>query len=289
MEVLEKIQPLYTVYYYTDFLYRVVKFKRAADGIRVRDREEDECSLDKFSQSYCRARSMVLQYSLCNKWDYFITITVNPERFNRWGLDEIYKYMSQWFRDYYKKYGCKIRYVLVPEHHKDGAWHFHGLISGISPSHITSFVPGIHPQKLIAAGYKNFSRLAHSVGYVSLSELRNPVGAAFYVTKYITKDHARSGFYEHLYYCSRGLSTARAVADCYTYEPTLENSLEFDCDFCACGWVRDVDFSFAMLDSFEPRSFDSFVPVPEVELVSETKLSFVQLSLDDWLCLGGTS
>lgn len=289
MEVLEKLQPLYTVYYYTDFLYRVVKFKRRSDCIRVSDQEEVELPLDKFAQSYCRARSMVLQYSLCNKWDYFITITVDPKKFDRWCLDDIYKYMSQWFRDYYKKYGSKIRYVLVPEHHKDGAWHFHGLISGICPSHISSFVPGIHPQKLIVAGYQNFGKLASVVGYTSLSPLRNPVGAAFYVTKYITKEHARSGFYEHLYYCSRGLSTARPVADCYFYEPRLEDSLEFDCDFCACGWLRNEDFSFAMLDYFEPRNFDSFIPVPEQELSVEHNLSFVQLSIADWLQFGGSS
>lgn len=287
MEVFEKIQPLYSVYYYTDFLYRVVKFKRNTGGISLRDFGDGECPLDKFSQSYCRARSMVLQYALCNKWDFFITITVNPDDFDRWSLDEIYKYMSQWFRDYRKKYGYNIRYVLVPEHHKDGAWHFHGLISGICPSDVTAFVPGIHPQKLIVAGYKNFPLLGAAVGYVSLSELRNPVGAAFYVTKYVTKEHARSGFYEHLYYCSRGLKTARPVADCYAYEPVLENALEFDNDFCACGWIRDADFTFPLTDTFEPRFFDSFVPVPEVDLVSDTNLGFVQLTLADWLEFSG--
>lgn len=283
MEVLEKIQPLYTVYYYTDFLYRIVKFKRNTGGISLCDFDDSESPIDKFSQSYCRARSMVLQYALCNQWDYFITITVNPDNFDRWSLDEIYKYMSQWFRDYRKKYLYNIRYVIVPEHHKDGAWHFHGLISGIDPRHITNFVRGMHPQKLIDAGYKNFPLLGHAVGYVSLSPVRNSLGVAFYVTKYVTKENARSGFYEHLYYCSRGLRTARPVSDCYVYEPALEKCLEFDCDFCACGWVRDADWTFPMSDIFEPRTFDSFYPVPESELETDTKLSFVQLSLADWL------
>lgn len=289
MTIVDKIQPLYTIYYYTDFLYRVVKFKRASDGIRLVDRDPDELPMDKFAQSYCRARSMVLQYALCNQWDYFITITVSPERFDRWDLDSIYKYISQWFRDYRKKYGSScIRYVLVPEHHKDGAWHFHGLIAGINPDHVSSFVPGLHPLKLVAAGYKNFGKLADAVGYVSMSELRNPVGAAFYVTKYITKEHARSDFYQHLYYCSRGLKTAQPVADCYTYDSTLESALESENDFCACGWVREADFSFPLQESFEPRIMDYLVPVKESDLEDASNLVFVQLSLADWLDMEGS-
>ena len=283
MTVVDKIQPLYTIYYYTDFLYRVVKFKRGSDGIRLVDRDPDDLPLDKFAQSYCRARSMVLQYLLCNQWDYFITITVSPERFDRWNLDAIYKYMSQWFRDYRKKYRSNIQWVLVPEHHKDGAWHFHGMISGIRPEHVSSFIPGLHPRDLVIKGYKNFGKLADVVGYVSLSELKNPVGAAFYVTKYITKEHARSDFYQHLYYCSRGLMTAKPVADCYTYDASLEAAMEFENDFCAFGWVREADFSFPMQDCFEPRIIDYLVPVKESELTDADNLSFVQLSLADWL------
>lgn len=291
MTISEQISPLYTVYYYTDFLYRVVKFKRSSDGIRILDPDKpDELPMEKFMQSYCRARSMVLQYALCNDWDYFITITVNPDRFDRWDLDRIYSYMSQWFRDYRKKHGKScIRYVLVPEHHKDGAWHFHGLISGIPRKHISDFVPGIHPQKLVVAGYKNWGPLANAVGFVSLSPLRNPVGAAFYVVKYITKEHARSDFYQHLYYCSRGLKTAHPVADCYTYDSGLESALEFENDFCACGWVREADFTFPLQDPMQPRIMDFLVPVRESELACEDNLTFVQLTLAEWLESGGGS
>lgn len=284
MEVLEKIHPLYTVYWYTDFLYRVVKFKRSSCGFCFRSDDDDrECPLDKFAQSYCRARSMVLQYALCNKWDYFITITVSPERFDRWNLDAIYKYLSQWIRDYRKKYERNVKYVIVPEKHKDGAWHFHGFISGVAPDHIMPFVKGMHPQKLVDAGYFNFPLLAQSVGFVSCAPIRDPVAASFYISKYVTKEHARDGFYEHLYYCSRGLNHARPVADAYAYEPILESSLEFDNDFCSCGWVRGQDFTFP--DSFELRDIQSLVPVRQSELedASETNLVFVQLSLADWL------
>lgn len=291
MTVVDKIQPLYTIYYYTDFLYRVVKFKRGSDGIRLVDRDPDELPMDKFAQSYCRARSMVLQYALCNQWDYFITITVSKKNFDRYDLVPIAKSLKQWFLDFNKKYGCKVDFLLVPELHEDGAWHFHGLIRGVARVHLCEFPNDPYRPKLKELhdkGYLNWPALQRKVGYCSLGAVKSAVGVGFYVAKYITKGNARSGFYEHLYYVSRGLKTAQPVADCYTYDSTLESALESENDFCACGWVREADFSFPLQESFEPRIMDFLVPVKESELADASNLVFVQLSILDWLEMEGS-
>lgn len=282
MTVSEKISPLYTVYYYTDFLYRVIKFKRRGDGIHLPDPDKD-APQERFLQSYCRARSQVLQCALCNKWDYFITITVSPEKFDRYDLNSIYKYLSQWIRDFRKVYGG-FSYVLVPELHENGAWHFHGLVSGIPDSCLCPFVPGIHPWKLVKAGYLNFPLLGEAVGFVSLGALRDAVGAAFYVTKYITKEHAHDDYYQHLYFCSHGLRRARPVADCYVYNSQLESCLESESDYCRCGWARNVEWTFPLSGDLESRDVSELLsdlqPVPEDLLVSD--FEYVQLTLADW-------
>ena len=277
MQVSNRILPLYTVYYYTDFLYRVVKFKRSRDGLALREPNQE--SQERFLQSYSRSRSKVLQYSLCNKWDYFITITVNPDWFDRWNLDDIYSSIYDFFRMYRSRYG-PISYLLVPERHEDGAWHFHGFICGILDCHLSSFIPGIHPQKLIRAGYLNFGMLADVIGFVSLSELRDPVAAGFYITKYITKEHAHDDFYQHLYYHSQGLKTARPVADCYTSNVALDDCLSFESDFVSCGWawLKESDFTFPLtLDGCEPRDFEDLSPFDAAVLGDNSKLAFVQL------------
>ena len=283
MQLQEKITPLYTIYWYTDFLYRVIKFHRRSDGIKLPSdlADSDALPMDRFEQSYCRSRSMVLQYALCNQWDYFLTITVDPKKFDRWDLDRIYRYLSQWFRDYRKKHSKLLKYLLVPERHKDGAWHFHGFISGVSPAHISNFVPGIHPDKLIKAGYFNFGQLASVVGYVSLAALRDPVAAAFYVTKYITKEHAHDDFYQHLYYVSRGLRRARAVADCYIPNMVLDNCLERENAFCSSGWARTSNVFFPYnVDDVEPRDlqdlFPDLVPASADMQRDSSNLIFVQ-------------
>lgn len=290
MTITDQIQPLYTIYYYTDFLYRIVKFKRSSSGVRLVDRDLDDLPVDKFEQSYCRARSMVLQYALCNQWDYFITITVNEENFDRYDLEPISKSLKQWFLDQNKKQGRKIDFLLVPEHHQDGAWHFHGLIRGVSSLSLCAFPDDPYRpslKRLHDHGYKNWPSLSKKIGFVSLSPLRDPVGAGFYVCKYVTKEKARSGFYEHLYYVSRGLKTAQPVADCYTYDPTLESSLESENEFCFTGWMRAADWHWPLSDCYEPRCFDFLVPVKEEVLAAESNLTFVQLSLADWLSDSG--
>ena len=228
MAICEVERPLYTIHYYSEFVYKVVKFKRSGSSVYLGSSEDREEARGKFSQALSRARSMLLQYALCNKWDYFITVTVNPDRFHREDLPAIRKYLSQWFRDYRKEWGA-IKYVLVPELHKKGGWHFHGFISGIAPQHITRFVAGIHPFRLVHGDYYNFPRLSQAIGFVSLSPVLNPIGAAFYMTKYITKDIAVSGYYDHLYYVCRGLNTARPVADVYQYSQKLEDSFYTPC------------------------------------------------------------
>lgn len=283
MEVLEKISPVYTIYSYTDFLYRIVKFKRREEGVRLPSDSVSEEPQERFMQSYCRSRSVVLQCALCNSWDYFVTITVSPEKFNRMDLDVIYKSLSQWFRDYRKQYS-NIKYLLVPEHHKDGAWHFHGFLSGVSPSHVTEFVPGIHPWKLVKAGYKNFGLLASHIGFVSLAPVRDPVASAFYVVKYITKEAANDSYYRHLYYRSRGLDTARPVSDIYVPDLSLDEFLNYSNNFCDIGWVKTNDFTFPY--SFpgsdirdEELIFPAMVGV-EPELVQLPE--YVQLSIAEW-------
>ena len=264
MELLEKIQPLYTVYYYTDFLYRVVKFKRNRGGVPLPSEQSGYETPERFSQSYSRSRSKVLQYALCNKWDYFITITVSDAHFDRYDLPSIKAALSRWFIEYRRQYG-HIAYLLVAEQHKDSAWHFHGFISGIAPEHVTQFVVGIHPYKLIKAGYVNFPLLAADFGFVSMGALKNPTAAGFYVTKYITKGMS-ADYYQHCYLHSRGLKVALPVADCYYYNSALEECLSFETDFCSCGWAKDKDFTFPL--NYEPREFDddffSLKPMPEL-------------------------
>ena len=83
------VSPAYTIHRYRDDIYKVVAFKgnRDPDVMYVRDREEQQHNDAKLDSNFSRARSMVLQYALCNPWDYFFTGTLDREKMDRYDLD----------------------------------------------------------------------------------------------------------------------------------------------------------------------------------------------------------
>lgn len=278
--------PRYSVKHYRDGFYKLVRFNRGFcprlpndDKVLEPDREVE----GKFSQSLSRARSVVLQVGLCNHWDYFFTGTVNPSWFDRHDLDGFYKVFAQWIRDCRKKYRCKIEYCFVPERHKDGAWHLHGFVRGIPDSMIVPFVPGVHPQKLIANGFMNWGAYSQKFGFCSLAPIRDEIGAAFYITKYLTKDtgNSVSDFGRHLYYASVGLKRADPMGFIYGEYPQLDSCITTVNQFCGFGYVEE-SWHFWM-EFFPPDEFFAPYEYPEDEIPVLTNVSFddLQLSLFD--------
>lgn len=282
--------PSYSVKYYRDGFYKLVRFDR---GLSVRLPNDDkvldqkEKSDGKLSQSLSRARSVVLQVGLCNDWDYFFTGTINPSWFDRYDLDGFYKVFSQWIRDCRKKYDCKIQYCLVPELHKDRAWHLHGFLRGIPRSMLSEFVPGIHPQKLIDNGFLNWGLYSQKFGFCSLAPIRDSIGCAFYVSKYITKDSAASvaDFGAHTYYCSIGLKRAQPLGFVFGRFSALDRYITNDCQFCSFGYVDDCPWHFWLdyLSCDEVLDLGDSCYSEEVPVLSNVPLDDLQLSIFDLL------
>ena len=76
-----------------------------------------------------RAKSKVRDYVMTNgDLSYFVTYTLDPKLVeDRYDEEKIYKRMRNWLSDRVKR--DEFKYVLVPEEHKDGAWHFHGFVN----------------------------------------------------------------------------------------------------------------------------------------------------------------
>ena len=62
----------------------------------------------------------------------FITLTLDPNKIDRYNIDEIYKKLHCWLNNAVKRRGLK--YIIVPEYHKDKKGiHFHGIINEVFP------------------------------------------------------------------------------------------------------------------------------------------------------------
>lgn len=236
--------PTHTIHAYTDGIYKVVTFKGRRDRVQLR-RKQSQANDTKLANNFSRARSMVLQYALCNPWEYFFTGTLDRAKFNRYDLDTYASRLMQWIRDKRKAYNAKFQVLLVPERHKDGAWHIHGLVHGLPDSVLTPFVPPA-PEKLIRGGFLNWPDYMDKFGFCSLAPIRDPVATAFYITKYISKDLSqRAGDVgKHLYFHSRPLRKAQKASDVYLYNPELERYCVNDYDFCKTGMVTNENWTF---------------------------------------------
>lgn len=184
--------------------------------------EENECTrkgtvnTEKLENNIIRARTKLYEYAICNKWGYFCTFTLDPKKYDRNDLEKFNKDLSQFIRNFNKKHGTSIKYLLIPEVHKKGGWHLHGLLLGLSESFLRAFtlqehIPTYIRNKIKAGGVVfDWEDYRSKFGFCDIEEIRNSDACAKYCTKYITKELSLSitKLNAHLYYCSKGLQIA---------------------------------------------------------------------------------
>ncbi len=205
----------------------------------VNDDSRGECEGVKLANNLSRARSRIYELASCNKWDWFITATLDPDKYDRSDLKKYRKDFSQFIRDQRKKYNVSLKYLLIPELHADGEnWHMHGLLSGLSDDMVSDFPIG-SPVGLIENGYKNWLDYSKKFGWVSLGPIKNHSAVSKYITKYITKDMGLcvSELGSRLFYSSLGLKGSKEV-----YRGTLALPIDWDYEneYCCIKWFHDV-------------------------------------------------
>jgi len=162
-----------------------------------------------------RTRSNILAIAECNDWDLYVTFTLDPQKYDRWDLKQWKKELSQWLRNYKKKHGCDVKYLLIPELHKDEkSWHMHGLIMGLPKEHLTPFAYSQKTPKkirdLLEQGRQIYYWEAYQAkfGFCSVEYMENKDATSLYITKYIAKN-ALSSVKElnaRSFYASQGLN-----------------------------------------------------------------------------------
>ena len=79
-----------------------------------------------------RAKNMCFDYIMSNlDLDTFVTLTFDPGIVNSRSYTEVYEHIRGWLSNRVQRHGLK--YILVPEHHKDGEKiHFHAMMNSSS-------------------------------------------------------------------------------------------------------------------------------------------------------------
>lgn len=67
-------------------------------------------------------------YALANKWDYFLTLTFDPQYVDRQDRDAVVELWST-FEKWLKRRNPECKILVAPEPHADGSLHFHGFLA----------------------------------------------------------------------------------------------------------------------------------------------------------------
>lgn len=126
-----------------------------------------------------RAVDKIFDIAYLNDFEYFVTLTLNGAFVNRYDVLEVGKKLKNWLRNQKQRKDAK--YIIVPELHKDGAIHFHGLMSG--RFHVTD--SGKHTCK----GQVIYNLEDWTLGYTTAVRIYGEkVAISRYICKYVTKD-----------------------------------------------------------------------------------------------------
>lgn len=217
------------------------KYPPVQKGVK-RDRTDFRTYDRKLYNSITRSKQMVCELAKCNRWSYFVTFTIDKNKFDRYDLKAFMKAFTKWLGNYSDRKlgeGQRIGYLLIPEIGKRGAWHLHGLLRGLPKKHLTPFVGGKHPQRLIDKGWLYWQAYADKFGFCCLDKVGNSEAAVWYSTKKITKSYATQmrGLGERLYYCSKGLKRSVEIERGYNLIPLVD--YDFENEWVAIKWVYE--------------------------------------------------
>lgn len=184
-----------------------------------------------------RTKQNIYKYSRQANWEYFITLTFDGTKVDRYDFDICIKKANKWFNNQKSRYAHDLKYLFVPEQHKDGAWHIHGVICDIGEMKLTD-------SGRVAIGKKSYIRSTKNANYPTIynlsgwrfgfstaTKVKDKHKVANYITKYLTKDLCECTFGKKRYYKSYNIPEPEEkgfIVEPHEYADflqTIENSI----------------------------------------------------------------
>ena len=170
--------------------YEKVEYVKTTDDERIREVSNN------------RAKQKIYELARSNEWEYFLTLTFKEDRYN---YELLIKKLSKWINNIKRDYAPGLKYIFVPELHKDGALHFHGIVSNIG--NLPLVESGLKDKK----GNLIYNINAYKMGFTTATKVTESGRVASYMTKYITKDLCSYSKGKKKYWASRNLSKPNIV------------------------------------------------------------------------------
>lgn len=142
---------------------------------------DDGQRLDNIKRS--REKVFDIAFENISLWKYMVTFTLDRQKIDRYDADEVRRRFQKWLDNCVQR--KDFNYILVAEPHKDGAIHFHGLLSD-----------GLAYQdsgRVDESGRKIFDVLDYPFGFARAVPIDEGTesNCCKYITKYMTKDFTK--------------------------------------------------------------------------------------------------
>jgi len=157
-------------------------------------------------QAY-RIKRKLKYYIASNDFNLFWTLTFDDKKVNAKNYAHSRKRLSAWLKYQREKYG-KFGYLFIPELHKSGRIHFHGVTVNFEPPLVEA--RSKRTNRLIKKhGIQIYNAENWQDGYSTVSNIEDKAKTSGYISKYISKDliEMPSTYNQPRYFVSRGLKT----------------------------------------------------------------------------------
>ena len=257
----------------------------------ILDKLQDVSKLD---ESLSRSRRTIRDLILCNQFDYFCTFTFNPDKVDRFNFSACKKKLTNLFMNYKNRYSIDFRYVIVPEFHRNGAIHFHGMVRGIRPEDLTvpEYIWKRHSSgklRLVknTPGYVDWTYYSSKLGFFSCSRVKDYEKCARYVSKYITKSLMGLATGSRIFMASQELNRPELVFDCDDI-PCVFVQSDFENKFVK---IKESSDHFGVLPDFwadygSCSDLRDSLPAPDAPLI-EDDIFYPRLTGDQLILKGG--
>jgi len=172
------------------------KKKKASKGesVQLCDLPEElqaELAIENRRKAYGRARNNLFDLLTCTlDFDCFVTLTCSPKEVDRHDYKEIVRRLGVWLDNRVRRNG--LIYALVPELHKDGAVHFHGLMNFDKLKTVRAINPYNKCEMSDDKGRPIYNISDYTMGFttvIPISGSNARIATALYCFKYITKSN----------------------------------------------------------------------------------------------------
>lgn len=173
---------------------------RKPEKVERRPKEKDTTEEQQVANKN-QSKERVFDLARENTFDWFITLTFDPEKVNRYDYDECCKNIVLFTRALRRR-DCQ--YVIVPELHEDGAVHFHGVVQGDLPT-TRATNPYTGEFLFDFKGREIYNIPIYKWGFTTATRPDNAGAVAHYLAKYITKTVGWLPKNRKCYWASKGL------------------------------------------------------------------------------------